>query len=97
MWKFRLKHRWIKYGMRPKNLVCMNNAIFVFPPLPTCQKKEGEPQQFTYSRTVGPFYKVEGWGKSADVFHKDDVSRISSLQFGTYQKLSPIRVLPKKT
>lgn len=28
-------------------------------------KKEGEPQAFVYSRTVGPFLQVEGWGKAS--------------------------------
>lgn len=54
-------------------------------------KKEGEPQQFTYSRTVGPFYKVEGWGKSIGTFHNGDGVSSSSLHFGTDQRLSPIR------
>ncbi|WP_368668702.1 DoxX-like family protein [Sporosarcina sp. 6E9] len=53
-------------------------------------KKENEAQQFTYTRTVGPFYKVEGWGKSIGSFQNDN-QRTSSLHFGTPQKLSPIR------
>jgi len=54
-------------------------------------KEDGEEQQFTYTRTVGPLYKVEGWGKSLGVHNKDDGNRSSSLQFGTSQRLSPIR------
>ena len=54
-------------------------------------KEEGEPQSFTYSRTVGPFINVEGWGKSVGTFHKEDGSRTSSLHFGTDQWISPIR------
>ena len=53
-------------------------------------KKENEAQRFTYTRTVGPFYKVEGWGKSVGSYQNDE-QRTSSLQFGTDQKLSPIR------
>jgi hypothetical protein len=53
-------------------------------------KKEKEAQQFTYTRTVGPFYKVEGWGKSVGSY-QNDKQRTSSLHFGTDQKLSPIR------
>ena len=54
-------------------------------------KEEGQPQQFTYSRTVGPFLKVQGWGKSIGTHHKDDGTRSSSLHFGTNQWFSPIR------
>ena len=54
-------------------------------------KEEGQPQQFVYSRTAGPFINVEGWGKSVGTFHKDDGTRSSSLQFGTEQCISPIR------
>src|SRR5699024_10677584 len=44
-----------------------------------------------YTRTVGPFMKVEGWGKSLGHRESKDDSRSSSLHFGTPQKLSPIR------
>lgn len=54
-------------------------------------KEEGEPQHFTYSRTVGPLLKVEGWGKSVGALHQDDGTRSSSLHFGTDQWFSPIR------
>jgi hypothetical protein len=54
-------------------------------------KKEDEPQEFVYSRTVGPFLNVEGWGKSVGSLHKEDGTRSSSLQFGTEQWISPIR------
>lgn len=54
-------------------------------------KKEGQPQEFVYSRTVGPFLKVEGWGKSVGTFHKENGTRSSSLHFGTDQWISPIR------
>ncbi|WP_342514941.1 DoxX-like family protein [Sporosarcina sp. FSL K6-1522] len=54
-------------------------------------KKEGEPQAFVYSRTVGPFLQVEGWGESVGSFHKEDGTRSSSLHFGTEQWISPIR------
>lgn len=54
-------------------------------------KEDGQPQQFTYSRTVGPLLKVEGWGKSIGTHHKDDGTRSSSLHFGTDQWFSPIR------
>jgi hypothetical protein len=53
-------------------------------------KIENEAQQFTYTRTVGPFYKVEGWGKIVGSY-QNDKQRTSSLHFGTDQKLSPIR------
>lgn len=54
-------------------------------------KEEGKPQEFVYSRTVGPFINVEGWGKSVGTFHKENGTRSSSLQFGTEQWISPIR------
>ncbi|NYF25473.1 DoxX-like family protein [Sporosarcina sp. JAI121] len=54
-------------------------------------KDEGKPQEFLYSRTVGPFINVVGWGKSVGSFHKEDGTRSSSLQFGTDQWISPIR------
>jgi hypothetical protein len=54
-------------------------------------KVEDRPQEFVYSRSVGPFIKVEGWGKSVGSFHKDDGTRSSSLQFGTELWISPIR------
>jgi len=54
-------------------------------------KEEGKPQEFVYSRTVGPFINVKGWGKSVGSFHKVDGTRSSSLQFGTEQWISPIR------
>lgn len=54
-------------------------------------KEEGQPQQFTYSRTVAPFLTVEGWGKSVGTHHKENGTRSSSLHFGTDQSFSPIR------
>lgn len=54
-------------------------------------KEEGQPQRFTYTRTVGPFITVEGWGESSGSAYLNDGSRSSSLQFGTDQKISPIR------
>lgn len=54
-------------------------------------KEEGKPQQFTYTRHVSPFFKVEGWGKSSGFAELKDGSRSSSLYFGTNQLLSPIR------
>ncbi|CAM3247291.1 DoxX-like family protein [Filibacter tadaridae] len=54
-------------------------------------REEGEPQTFTYTRTVLPFLQVDGWGKSSGEFHKEDGTRSSSLQFGTDQWISPIR------
>lgn len=54
-------------------------------------KIEGQPQEFIYTRTIGPFLKVEGWGKSVGTLHKENGTRSSSLQFGTDQLISPIR------
>lgn len=54
-------------------------------------KEEGQPQFFTYTRTVGPFFQVEGWGKSIGSMQINDGNRSSSLQFGTEQLLSPIK------
>jgi len=54
-------------------------------------KIDGEPQKFVYTRTVGPFLQVKGWGQSAGEFHKEDGTRSSSLHFGTDQWISPIR------
>lgn len=54
-------------------------------------KKEDQPQRFTYTRAVGPFLTVEGWGESSGTACLDDGSRSSSLYFGTDQKISPIR------
>lgn len=54
-------------------------------------KKEDEPQAFTYTRTVGPLLKVEGWGKSVGQHEKSDGTKASSLHFGTDQWFSPIR------
>ena len=54
-------------------------------------KEVNEPQSFVYSRTVGPFISIKGWGKSVGSFHKEDGTRSSSLQFGTEQWISPIR------
>ncbi|PIC67112.1 hypothetical protein CSV71_09430 [Sporosarcina sp. P21c] len=54
-------------------------------------KEEDQPQRFTYTRTVGPFITVEGWGESSGTAHLDSGSRSSSLHFGTNQKISPIR------
>lgn len=54
-------------------------------------KTEGEPQNFTYSRSVAPFLTVEGWGKSVGTHHKENGTRSSSLHFGTDQFFSPIR------
>lgn len=54
-------------------------------------KEEEEPQLFTYTRNVGPFLTVKGWGKSSGSVQLADGSRSSSLHFGTDQKISPIR------
>lgn len=54
-------------------------------------KEEDQPQRFTYTRTVGPFVTVEGWGESSGTAYSDSGSRSSSLHFGTNQKISPIR------
>lgn len=54
-------------------------------------KIDGEPQKFVYTRAVGPFLQVEGWGQSIGSFHKADGIRSSSLHFGTDQWISPIR------
>lgn len=54
-------------------------------------KGEGEPQHFTYTRQVSPFFKVEGWGKSSGAAQLKNGARSSSLHFGTDQLLSPIR------
>lgn len=53
-------------------------------------KEEGKPQEFIYTRKIGPGIAVEGWGKSVGTFHKEDGSRSSSLQFGTDNPLSII-------
>ncbi|REB07498.1 hypothetical protein DVB69_11575 [Sporosarcina sp. BI001-red] len=54
-------------------------------------KEDDEPQQFTYTRTVGPFITVEGWGESNGSAYLGNGARSSSLHFGTDQKISPIR------
>ena len=54
-------------------------------------KEEDKPQEFVYSRTVGPHLKIDGWGRSVGSFHKEDGTRSSSLHFGTAQWTSPIR------
>ncbi|PID01096.1 hypothetical protein CSV67_15930 [Sporosarcina sp. P2] len=54
-------------------------------------KEEDQTQRFTYTRTVGPFVTVEGWGESSGTAYSDSGSRSSSLHFGTNQKISPIR------
>lgn len=54
-------------------------------------KEENKPQYFTYTRTVGPFLTVEGWGKSTGSTELENGTRSSALHFGTNQKLSPIR------
>ncbi|WP_252503852.1 DoxX-like family protein [Sporosarcina sp. Marseille-Q4943] len=54
-------------------------------------KKDGEPQMFTYKRSVSPLLTVEGWGKSTGTFNKGDGTRSSSLHFGTDQWVSPIK------
>ncbi|MCM3710205.1 DoxX-like family protein [Sporosarcina luteola] len=54
-------------------------------------KKDGEPQKFTYKRSVTPLFTVAGWGKSIGTFNKGDGTRSSSLHFGTDQWLSPIK------
>ena len=54
-------------------------------------KEEGKPQEFVYSRTVGPFINVRGWGKSVGSFHNEDGTRSSSLKFETEKWISPIR------
>lgn len=54
-------------------------------------KKDGEPQMFTYKRSVSPLLSVEGWGKSTGTFNKGDGTRSSSLHFGTDQWFSPIK------
>lgn len=53
-------------------------------------KEADQPQLFTYTRNVGPFLKVEGWGKSSGSAHLENGTRSSSLHFGTNQKISPI-------
>lgn len=54
--------------------------------------KEGDqPQLFTYTRYVGPFFKVEGWGESSGSAYLENGTRSSSLHFGTDQKIPPIR------
>ncbi|MFJ7936209.1 DoxX-like family protein [Sporosarcina sp. NPDC096371] len=54
-------------------------------------KIDGKPQEFVYTRKVGPSLTVEGWGQSVGSFHKEDGTRSSSLHFGTDQWISPIR------
>ena len=54
-------------------------------------KVDEKPQEFVYTRTVGPFIQVEGWGQSVGSSLKEDGTRSSSLHFGTDQWISPIR------
>ena len=54
-------------------------------------KQDGEPQMFTYKRSVTPLFTVEGWGKSTGAINKEDGTRSSSLHFGTNQWISPIK------
>lgn len=54
------------------------------------KKHPNEPQRFTYETKVMPGVKVNGWGESKGEHIKKDGSKISSLHFGTPQKISPI-------
>ncbi|MGG0892460.1 DoxX-like family protein [Cytobacillus horneckiae] len=54
-------------------------------------KAEGEPQHFTYERTVLPPFKIKGWGISAGDHNGKNGARTSSLHFGTNMKSSPIK------
>lgn len=54
------------------------------------KKSEDEPQSFQYETKIGFGIKVSGWGKSIGTHNKGDGSKVSSLHFGTPQKISPI-------
>ncbi|WP_416728770.1 DoxX-like family protein [Fictibacillus sp. JL2B1089] len=54
------------------------------------KKSEDDPQSFHYETKIGFGLKVSGWGKSIGTHNKEDGSKISSLHFGTPQKISPI-------
>ncbi|MBY6037130.1 DoxX-like family protein [Fictibacillus nanhaiensis] len=54
------------------------------------KKSEDDPQSFLYETKIGLGLKVAGWGRSIGTHNKEDGSKISSLHFGTDQKISPI-------
>lgn len=54
------------------------------------KKTEHDPQSFHYETKIGFGLKVSGWGRSIGTHNKGDGSKISSLHFGTPQKISPI-------
>ncbi|MFJ7666342.1 DoxX-like family protein [Lysinibacillus sp. NPDC097195] len=54
------------------------------------KKFADEPQRFTYETKVMPGLTVRGWGESKGEHLKKDGSKMSSLHFGTPQKISPI-------
>lgn len=54
-------------------------------------KEQGEPQRFTYTRSMLPGVSISGWGESAGDHMKEDGTKSSSLHFGTKQKMSPIK------
>ncbi|MEK5332602.1 DoxX-like family protein [Lysinibacillus sp. FSL W8-0992] len=67
------------------------------------KKFPNEPQRFTYETKVMPGLTVSGWGESKGEHMKKDGTKISSLHFGTPQKISPIaegkgywRYIPKE-
>lgn len=55
------------------------------------RKKDGEPQKFTYTRSLFPGLKISGWGISSGNHEKPDGTKSSSLHFGTSQKISPMK------
>ena len=54
------------------------------------KKFADKPQRFTYETKVMPGLTVSGWGESKGEHLKKDGAKISSLHFGTPQKISPI-------
>ncbi|MDP5274250.1 DoxX-like family protein [Chengkuizengella axinellae] len=57
----------------------------------TYTEKEQETQTFLYKTNIGLGVSITGWGKSVSNVQEKDGSRISSLHFGTAQKISLIK------
>ncbi|CAM4147690.1 Uncharacterised protein [Lederbergia lenta] len=53
-------------------------------------KLENEVQEFLYKTKIGFGLEIAGWGKSVGSYHAENGSRVSSLHFGTDQKISII-------
>lgn len=54
-------------------------------------KEENEPQRFLYQTNIGFGFRIEGEGESVGQIEKESGQRVSSLKFGTDQKVSLIK------